>query len=111
MQTVVSDKNLKRLVAMRDVCVTRDQSRKAYRAVAEQKQAITIQNWEKIITDNKVSYHKNLSTANLSCTIVSLSHLLLSLKWTFLHNEISTTLDGQVVVINAVLISILRTEL
>lgn len=37
MQTVVSDKNLKRLVAMRDVCVTRDQSRKAYRAVAEHK--------------------------------------------------------------------------
>ena len=96
---------------LRDVCVTRDQSRKAYRAVAEQKQAITIQNWEKIITDNNVSYHKNLSTANLSCTIVSLSHLLLSLKWTFLHNQISTTLDGQLVVINSVLISILRTEL
>lgn len=44
---------------LRDMCVTRDQSRKAYRAVAEQKQAITIQNWEKIITDNKVFYHKN----------------------------------------------------
>lgn len=41
------------------MCVTRDQSRKAYRAVGEQKQAITIPNWEKIITDNKVSYHKN----------------------------------------------------
>ena len=44
---------------LRDVCVTYDQSRKAYRAEGEQKQAITIQNWEKIITDNKVSYHKN----------------------------------------------------